>query len=165
LGVSACGGSSKTTSTTTAATVASQTTTAATTPTTPVKSASGKPLTRAQLIAAGEAICKSANTKRQAVSVITKKDLGRVVPEIAIYDTTEANELSQLVPPASMAGIWSQILRDFQAYGQEVSMMGQYAQANNTVAFRRLYEKSELLHEKLHEVAARAGFNHCARFI
>jgi hypothetical protein len=159
LAASGCGGSSKTGSTTAAATTPlPQTATAATV-------APGQPLTRAQLIATADAICARTNARRQTVSIITRKDFARVVPEVAVYDNTEANELGKLVPPAPMAHEWAQVLGYFQLYGEYVSRMAEYAQANNLKGFSHLYEQAETLHQKLHDVATRAGFKRCPRFI
>jgi hypothetical protein len=172
LVASGCGGSSKTDSTakvanttSTATTATTASTTAPTHTVTAVKVATGKPLTHAQLIAAGDAICAQANTKRRAVVVITPKDLARNLPQIAIYDNTETNELGELVPPASMAHQWAQILADFQAVGEYVSNMSQYAQANNLTSVHAFYVKAEASHEKAIVIAKQAGFKRCSRGI
>ncbi len=172
LVASGCGGSSKTDSTATVANTTSAVTTTTTTSTatpthtvTAVKVATGKPLTHAQLIAAGDAICAQANTKRRAVVIITPKDLARNLPQIAIYDNTETNELGELVPPASMAHQWAQILADFQAVGEYVSTMAQDSQANNLTSVRTLYPKGEASHQKLIAIAKQAGFKRCSRGI
>jgi hypothetical protein len=165
LAVSGCGGSSKAGSTTTARAATAPATTASTTnapiPTTPVTIASGKPLTRAQWIARGDAICARTNMKLKAISVVSTRDYARVLPQAAIYDRIEATELSKLVPPASMARDWMQIVNGYQLFGDYTSRVAEYAQANNFAPATPLTQMGEKVHKHLAAIAKRDGFKQC----
>lgn len=165
LAASGCGESSKTGSATTAAAAAATTATTATPPTTTtsVKPASGKSLTRTQLIAKGDAICARAHTKLSAMSASTQKEFARLLPQAAIYDNTESNELSELVPPASMAHDWAQIISSAHLYGEYISRVADYARANNFRSATPLLHASENVQKQLIAVATHDGFKHCSQ--
>jgi hypothetical protein len=176
IAASGCGESSKSTSTATqasstgasAATTAATPTTATSTvalpaPTAPIKVATGTPLARAQFIAAADAICARTNTKLAADVIVTKKEFGRVLPQVAIYDRTETNELSKLVPPAAMAHIWAHMLKDFQSYGEYTSTVARYAQANNFSAASPIINQADDVRRTLSVIAIGQGFKHCSK--
>lgn len=121
LAVSGCGGSSKTVSTsasvatTTAATSTPVTTTSTSSPpvrSVTVKVASGAPLTRAQWIAKGDAICTHLNAELETISVNKASELPRVLPQEAAYERNAFAKLVKLVPPTTMANDWRQYLTD-----------------------------------------------------
>ena len=169
---SGCGGSSTSTQTTTvASTQPAATTTAQSTATTPVvtthattvKLATGTPLTRAAFIAKGEAICARTNAELSSSVVKSHQDLLRVLPQAAIYDKTEAQELSRLVPPSALAQSWTQIVNDFQRFGEYSDRVAEYARANDRKSQQSLTTTAEKLHEKVAALAKRDGFNECAQ--
>lgn len=165
LVASGCGGSSKTagsTTTTTAASTAAATTTAATQPTTTVTLATGKPLTHAQWIAKGEAICTRTNSSMSATTAQTPKEFGRTFPQIAIYEHIESQELSKLVPPASKTHDWAQIVNNLQIISEESNVIATDFQAQNYKAGVPILKAAERLHEELNETAKHDGFNECS---
>jgi predicted outer membrane protein len=97
----------------TPATTSSYTATA----TTASETQSGKPLTRAEWIAAGEAICKRTNAQLGSLHIKSLKDYARVLPQAASYDQAESSELGRLVPPASMASDWKKRVSGFNKFG------------------------------------------------
>jgi hypothetical protein len=180
LAASGCGGSSKTETATSAATPTATTSTttdvASTTsplpPATPVKVATGKPLTRAQLIAKADAICARTNVKVDAVSTrvdaptsVVKKEIAQGFPRVAIYERRETNELIKLVPPASMAHDWGLIISDFHRYVEYADAAARYAEAKNLKAVVPLIKPGEKVHEHLNAVAKRAGFKYCSGIV
>jgi hypothetical protein len=179
LAAGGCGGSSKSTPTATTAASKSQpattqtatttqTTTATTppiasTPGTPIKVATGKQLARADLISKGEAICARTNAELSSSTIKSEKDLIRLLPQTAIYDKTEATELSQLVPPAAMAQAWKRIVNGFQLFGEYTSRVAEYARAKNYSSGHPLVARAEKLHAEVADLAKRNGFNECGQ--
>lgn len=165
-----CGKSSKSSSNASSAASATPTTASTTTTTTDasrgtatVKAASGRPLTRAQLIARADAICARTDTKLATILVLTTKEFARVLPQIAAYASSEARELSRLVPPANMAHSWSQLLGDFHLYGEYTNTIDGYARANNLHAASPLIDKADALRQETKLLAGREGFKRCSR--
>jgi hypothetical protein len=163
LAVSGCGGSSKTGSTTTVATTA-QATTAATPAAvkSTVKVATGRPLTRSALIAKGDAICARANKKLGAITVTTQADFVRVLPQIAIYDSTEFSELGKLVPPASLVRDWGRIINASHLFSEYVNQVAINAQATKQVD-ALLIHTAEAAQGKMESIARHDGFKECTK--
>lgn len=169
LAASGCGGSSKNTAspsaTATTGTIAAGGAGASESIPSPasIKAATGKPLSRARFIAAADAICAKTNTKLAAVTVITSKELARQLPQVVIYDATETDELSKLVPPASLAQDWSRILNDFHRFTEYSRAVAKDVQAKNIKAASPSIVAAQKLHQELNATATRDGFRHCNR--
>jgi hypothetical protein len=178
LAISGCGGSSKTGSTTASATVATgtastatsttaTTTATTTTPTLPtvtkttVKLATGRPLTRTALIAKGDAICARANKKLLAISIKNEDEFVRVLPQVAVYNSTESKELGKLVPPASLAHDWAQIINAAHLYSEYVKHIAAYAQETSYQAASPLVHTAEEVRKQMRTVAGHDGLKHC----
>jgi hypothetical protein len=159
LSAPGCGGSSHSQS----AATASTTTTVATPPppTATVKLASGRPLTRAEWIARGEVICTRTNTQLSATTSPSEREYPRVLPQLAVYEWTEARELSKLVPPRSKTHDWAQIVKNLQLDGDYLNTLASYFQAKNKRAAYQLLGTAERLHQQLNAIARRDGFNEC----
>jgi hypothetical protein len=142
---------------------ASKTAAVALPPVTPVKVSTGKPLTRSQLIAEANAICARTNAELSAITLVTRKEVERELPQETIYRTTEANELSKLVPPASMAREWSTVVNDFHTYAAYAQAAVPYARARNLRAFVPLLRPAARVQERLQSDAAHIGIGHCAK--
>lgn len=177
LALGGCGGSSKTTaSTITATTSADSTPTTSTTaastslpPATVVKVATGTPLTRAQLIAKGDAICARVNAQVDKVTTqvnvppnVARREFLEGFSKAARYETIETNELSKLVPPASLAHDWGLIVNDFHRYVQYADAAARAAEAKDIKAIEPLIKPGEAIHEKLDAIAKRDGFKYCS---
>ncbi|MGA9285379.1 MAG: hypothetical protein WBV85_08045 [Solirubrobacteraceae bacterium] len=165
---SGCGGSSKSGSTSTAASATAATT--ATTATAPpshavatLKLSTGKPLTRAEWIAKGDAICARLKTKLAALTVVNEQEYAHVFPQVAVYDNAEAQELSKLVPPTSKAHDWEQILSTAQHYNEYVNKVAGYAEANDFKEAAPLIETATTIHQQMAAEAKQAGFKHCSQ--
>jgi len=66
---------------------------------------SSKPLTRAELTAKANTICKKVTVKLQAATkkgVGTVQQIAHLAPELASFEETALVELSKLVPPAKL---------------------------------------------------------------
>jgi len=160
-----CGGSSKsgasTTTTSAAVTASDTTTTTPTSPTTTVKLATGRPLTRAKWIAEGDTICKHVNTEVAAISVVSAAEYGRLLPQIALYYSTEAQELGKLVPPTSMASDGTQLANGLQLLSEYLNRSAREFQAGHNTAGAHLFVTALKIQKQPIAVAKRAGFKMC----
>jgi hypothetical protein len=82
---------------------------------------------------------------------------------MAIYDTTEAQELGQLAPPAAMAHSWKTIVNGFQLFGEYTSRVAEYARAKNYASGQPLLVRAEKLHSEVAGLAKHDGFNECGQ--
>lgn len=162
LAASGCG-SSKPASTSSVASPTTTTTVPPSVATTPVTLATGKPLTRAQLISRGDAICASAITKLTATTVRSTPEFARVLPQAAIYLGTEAEGLSRLVPPASMTRDWTRIVNDIHFASEYTTKSAQYLKEKLEKSAGQLYAKANLLNAQSKAIAKRDGFKRCSR--
>ncbi len=158
---SGCGSSKQApTSSTGSKTIATATSSVGTT-TAPL--ATGKPLTRAQLIAQGDAICATATRKLTAVAARSEPELVRLLPQAAINLETEAKGLSRLVPPASMTHDWTQIINKIHFASEYVTRVTQYIKEKQEKTAGQLYEKAGYLYKQSKAIAKRDGFKRCSR--
>jgi len=174
--VAGCGKSESTSSTvatTTATTSSAATSTPSSTstsdagssalpPEAPVKVATGTPLTSAQLIAQGDAICQRANKLVDTVDVSNRSEIYGSFARAEVYEAAEASELAKLVPPASMAHDWEQIISGFHRYVEYAKVVARDAQAKNLKALGVLIKPAEAVHERLNAIALHDGFKYCS---
>jgi hypothetical protein len=157
LAASGCGGSAKSSSQTTSP--ASAVSTTANESATP----SG-PLTRAQLIAKGDAICYRLNTRRSSTRINTPQAYERLVPPLAAFELAGAAEMGKLIPPPSMAHAWQQMVAGARTIAEVTGRYRRYADASSHKLSRPL---DAILGKAINELvvtAKREGFNDCARF-
>ena len=161
-----CGGSSKATSTASGGTTATatQTTTAAAsqTTTTAVKLASGKPLTRAQWIAKGDAICARLNTQLSATVVKSPSDLERVLPQATLYERSALAQLSSLVPPSRYRSPWLHLLSNVEHWAANSAAMAAETHSGHFKINTRLFETTDAYHENFASIARHSGFKVCS---
>jgi hypothetical protein len=165
-----CGGSSKagetsTSAATTPTTTAAGTTAAANTapvPTVTVKIASGKPLTRAQWIAKGDAICARLNRELDAISVKTAAELPRVLPQEAAYERAEVAQLATLVSPASSAKDWQEFLNATLQWAEGSAKLAEYGRFGDAITRTPLAATVIGIHEHVMKIAKRNGFRACS---
>jgi hypothetical protein len=165
---SGCGGSSKSPSSTTSTSSSSSTpttttnTNVSTVSNAPLIIATGKPLTRTVWISKGDAICGRTNTKLSATTVKNSEDFARLLPQAALYDRTEAVELSKLVPPPAMAQDWAQIVDGLQKFGELSAKAGEYAQAKNTNEGIPVFAAANKAQQEATAIAKKDGFKVCS---
>jgi hypothetical protein len=153
LVASGCGGSSKTGSTATAAAL----------PPIPAAATTGKPLTKTELIATADAICAHTNHKLSGLTIVDKNEFARLIPEVAVYFASEAEELNKLVATGAIKPSWATMLKDFYRYGEDVGQVARYDQAKNFKASVPILQTAEALHQELEVLAKHEGFTNCAR--
>lgn len=167
LTAAGCGGSSKTTSTETsaAATAPTTSTTGATTQATATvaaKPASGKPLTRAEWISKGDAICAHLNTQLDATPIKTVAEFARVLPQAVLYERAALAQLSTLVPPPSEASNWRHILTNVAEWANDSAKVGVEAQSSNFSLTSPAMRATRVYHEGFAHLSKRSGFKQCS---
>ncbi len=142
LAASGCGGSSKTVSTDASTSAATAITdTAPTTPSKPIV-ATGKPMTRAELISVAGEVCKRINSRHTSLKLSTQQSIIREIPLFAAYQRASLDELSKLIPPASMKHDWKQFTAAAHTLAIDTTAFGEYAQTNHVeAAFKQILPK------------------------
>jgi hypothetical protein len=155
LVASGCGGSSKGAST--AASAANAAVASGAKP-------SGKPLSRLELIARGDAICYRLNARRSSSTMSRPQDYERIVPALAAYELAATTEMAQLVPPASMAHDWQRMVAGSRTIAETTGRFHTYAEASGN---KFAHEMDLVLGkgiDELTQAAKHAGFKDCANF-
>jgi hypothetical protein len=122
---------------------------------------SSKPLTRAELTAKANAICKTVSAKLASKTIKTQQDIARIAPELASFEQTALTELSKLVPPAELANDWKQFVAGAQTLAENTSKLGEYAKANNLKGAKGLITSSQAVQQQMVATAKRDGLTAC----
>lgn len=120
-----------------------------------------KPLTRSELTAKANAICKTVTTKLATKNITTQQDIARVAPELASFEQTALTELGKLVPPAALASDWKQFVTDAGTLAENTLKLGEYAKAKALKAARGLIDSSETVQRRMQTTAKRDGIVEC----
>ncbi len=122
---------------------------------------SSKPLTRAELTAKADAICKTVGAKLATKTIKTQQDIARVAPELAGFEQSALAELGKLVPPATLANDWKQFVAGAQTLAENTAKLGEYAKASNLKAAKGLITSSEAVQLRMMAIAKRDGLTNC----
>jgi hypothetical protein len=119
-------------------------------------------LTRAQLIAAADAICARLSKRTRSVTNTSLAGVGSTAPLVAGYYRAAFAELRNLTPPRSMARDWKAIVSDIRPVADETLIMGKYATDNDPSAAAKV--EGRIARIQLHRIAIakRNGFKDCA---
>lgn len=122
---------------------------------------SAKPLTRAELTAQANAICKTVTIRLASKTINNEKDVARVAPELASFEQSALTKLSKLIPPAELANDWKRFVVDAETLAENTAKLGEYAKANNLKAAGPLITSSEGIQRQMQATAKRDGLNYC----
>ncbi len=122
---------------------------------------SAKPLTRAELTAKANAICKTVTAKLAKHTIKTQQDIARVATELASFEQSALTNLSKLVPPAVLADDWKKFVAGAQTLAENTSKIGEYAKANNLNASKSLITSSVATQRQMTAIARRDGLKGC----
>jgi hypothetical protein len=123
---------------------------------------SSKSLTRLELVARGDAVCRRVNAKLAATTIRSKRDYAR----LAVYEQAAVAEMRKLTPPASMANGWRQVVTGAQTLANATAKIGEYSLADafrGTPATRSAYTAAAEGTRQMVAAAQREGFKDCAR--
>jgi hypothetical protein len=159
LAAAGCGGSKSNSSSSASSTQTGASNAAAS------KSSTGtKTLTRAELIAQGDAICRrlTLQLRSPALDDNSLHTVGTTsVPEVALYRTAY-NELSALTPPSTMTREWKVFVADMSKFPRELKTMGQFALAKNLNATNNVETEIGEVQRHRFAIARRNGLIECA---
>jgi hypothetical protein len=124
---------------------------------------SAKPLTRAQLLHRGDAICHKVSKKLSSTTIKTEKDFVRELPKLAGYEQEGLAALSKLIPPARMAEDWKMIVAGAQTLADDIAKLGEDAKAKHLKAARKLVTEIGKVQQRTRAIAKRDGFKDCAQ--
>jgi hypothetical protein len=122
---------------------------------------SSKPLTRAELTAKANTICKAVTAKMSSKSASTEQQISRVASELASFEQTELADLSKLVPPAELETDWKKFVAGAQTLAENTAKLGEYAKAKNLKAGKALILSSENTQKQMVVIAKRDGLTAC----
>jgi hypothetical protein len=122
---------------------------------------SSKPLTRAELTAKANAICKTVSAKVATKTINSVQGVARTAPELASVEQSALNELSKLVPPADMENDWKTFTAGAQKLAEDTSKLGEYAKANNLEGAHSLITSSEATVQQMTAIAKRYAIRDC----
>jgi hypothetical protein len=122
---------------------------------------SPKPLTRAELTAKANAICKTVTAKIASKTIKTQQEIARVASELASFEQTALASLSKLVPPAELEGDWKRFVSGAQTLAENTEKLGEYAKANNLKGAKGLITSSEATQKQMVAIAKRDGLTAC----
>ncbi len=169
LALAGCGGSSKTGSSSTSAVNTETSSTSsgsgtATTSTTPVKVASGTPLSKSRLVAGADAICKRLSLELDASNKLrTQQDVIRAVQHRTAIEKAALVELSKLVPPTSLAKDYQKLLSARQTVIEDIKKLGEDVEAKNSSAEGPVYVSSGIVLRQMAATAKHSGFKYCGQ--
>lgn len=122
---------------------------------------SAKPLTRAELTAKANAICKTVTAKLAGHTVKTQQDIARVATELASFEESALADLSKLVPPAELEDDWKKFVAGAQTLAENTSKLGEYAKANRLKQAHALITSSQAVQQQMVTIAKRDGLKSC----
>jgi hypothetical protein len=124
---------------------------------------SPKPLTRAQLLAQGDAICRRVNKKLSATTIKTQKEFVRVLPRLSGYEQQGLAQLSKLIPPAAMADDWKAIVAGAQTLADDTAKLGALVKAKDLKATHAVVADIAKVGQRTAAIARREGFKNCSQ--
>lgn len=122
---------------------------------------SSKPLTRAELTAKADAICKTVTAKISSKSANNEQQISRLASELASFEQTALVNLSKLVPPAELETDWKKFVSGAQTLAENTAKLGEYAKAKNLKAGKALILSSENTQKQMVVIAKRDGLTAC----
>ncbi len=122
---------------------------------------SSKPLTRAELTAKANAICKKVTAKMSSKSASSEQQISRVASELSSFEQTALADLSKLVPPAELETDWKRFVAGAQTLAENTAKLGEYAKAKNLKAGKALILSSENTQKQMVVIAKRDGLTAC----
>jgi hypothetical protein len=135
--------------------------------------AGSKTLTRAELVAHADPVCKQVSTRRTAANEELSKAgatsakglrlLARVAPGIATYEHQAVDQLRALKAPATLTSDWQQLLAGMQTLADDAAQIGVEAKADKLKKVESITSSGRSVREKLTTIASRDGFAYCGR--
>jgi hypothetical protein len=136
-------------------------------------SSSHTTLTRAELVAQADPICKQvANRRKDANDALSKAGpsttkelrlLARVAPGVATLELQAVERLRSLKPQSSLSHEWQQLLDGMHQLASDAATIAADAKANKLKSIESITSDGKKLRERLTTIASRNGFTYCGR--
>jgi hypothetical protein len=124
-------------------------------------SSSPKPLTRTELTAKADTICKSVSAKVAGKSANSVQGIARTATELSSSEQSALNELSKLIPPVAMEADWKTFIAGAQTLAENTAKLGEYAKSNNLKNARALILSSEATVKQMTAIAQKYDIKGC----
>jgi hypothetical protein len=125
---------------------------------------SGKALSRSELIAKANVICKRLNGERKSINIKTRQDYIRVLKKFARDEQIAFTELGKLTPPTSLARDWKQLVAGVQTVSKDMTQLVGYMTTYNNRSARILNRSANAVLQTMHAISERDGLTECAQF-
>jgi|HubBroStandDraft_3_1064219.scaffolds.fasta_scaffold44031_2 hypothetical protein len=122
---------------------------------------SAKPLTRAELTAKANAICRTVSAKLATNTIKNAQEMARTAPKLASFEQNALSELSRLVPPAALESDWQAFIAGAQKLAENTAKLGEYAKTKNLRAAGALIAMSENIQQRMLKIVKRDGIRDC----
>jgi hypothetical protein len=123
---------------------------------------STKPLTRSELIARGDTICRRINARLAAIRIKSAKDYAR----LGAFEQAAVANMRELTPPASMSSGWGQVVSGAQTLADATAKIGTFPRVEafgTTPAAHEAFAAAGAGTRQMVAAAQREGFKDCAR--
>ena len=127
----------------------------------------GPDMTRAELTARADAVCRRMNTMRHSITTgiaSFERDYVLLLPPLVAYERSAVTELGRLTPPASLAGDWQEIITNIRTLTKNTATTIEYARSNNLKGLSELNTPDNEADQRIFAIATRDGFSDCAEF-
>jgi hypothetical protein len=126
---------------------------------------SGVTLSKAQVIAKADAICKQMNVEFAADEPKGQSlaETARITPHRAVLEQQVVKELDELKPPQAFADQLQRVISTRRSLAEELAVVGRDAKAGDIAAVHRLAASKAKLHHELRAFATAIGFTACGR--
>lgn len=124
---------------------------------------SPKPLTRAQLVARADAICRQVTAKLETVNkgraVSTPQQIARAAAGASGFEQSALDELGKLTPPAALEADWKRFVAGAQSLADDTASLSE--SVNDPAVARRVIASAEATQKQMAAIAKRNGFTDC----
>jgi hypothetical protein len=126
---------------------------------------SANALTRDELVAKANAICKTANNYRHSTLAHKSGAAYRAaLAQIGKNEQVAVVSLRKLTAPSSISGDWKQIVDAEGKLAEDTVELGEYVQEHNRRGARLLINVAGPVEEQMSALANKDGLRDCARF-
>jgi hypothetical protein len=121
-------------------------------------------LTRSQLIAKADPICKQANSRLDAALAIKNKQaIPAAAASAAAYELQASIQLAKLNPPSTMAADWKAIVAEFRTVAKSINQLGEQYKNGRKLDVNIANEFTGAQHRRA-VIAAQNGFKNCSKY-
>lgn len=124
-----------------------------------------KPLSRGQLLASANSICRRVAKQLEAVnkgeSANSPQQIARLASKLAGLEQSALGELGKLVPPATLEADWKRFVAGAQSLAEDTATLGETATGHDPAATRRALTSAQATQKRMAAIAKRDGFKEC----